>query len=308
MKNYTFDIGGTGIKCIVFEDLNEISLHHLDTRNVENTKDMPTKVKFIDVLDKISEILQNEKDDFNLAIAVPGPVDASKKRVLADSSLTDINIDLVSYFSKFSNLKKFVIQNDAKAAAYGEFSERKKYMKIQNIAHLTIGTAIGCGLIINNEIFNGKNNRAGEVGKMRSNIYGNDGLTVTMETGLGTLLLKHKYITNGEVLLTGFELFENYNAGEPLIRKMVDEWIEQLSKFIINLDYILDFDLITLGGAVSSNEQFVQMLNKSIDENKVFKWQGQVLETNNEILEKFQISNLKNKAACYGGLYLLKNH
>ncbi|AVN60029.1 hypothetical protein CG007_00070 [Mesoplasma entomophilum] len=303
MLNYTFDIGGTGIKCIVFENQNEIKKYHIDTKSNPNEQ---TKTKLIDVLEKISQVLENENREFNLAIAVPGPVDPFKKKVLADSSIIETNIDLEKYFSKFKNLKKFILYNDAKAAAYGEFIERTKKNKIENMAHLTIGTAIGCGLIINKKILDGKNFRAGEVGKMRSNIYGNEGFTVTLDTGLGALLFKHQYFTKSEKKLTGFELFEKYNSKDPLCVKLVDEWIDQLSKFIINLDFCLDLDLITLGGAISSNEQFVLMLNDAITKNKTFEWEGRKFETNTEIEDKFKISVLRNKAACYGGLALLE--
>ncbi|ASZ08770.1 ROK family protein [Mesoplasma chauliocola] len=303
MLNYTFDIGGTGIKCIVFENDKEIKEYHVDTKS---NPDQMGKTKLIEVLEKISEILNNEKQEFNLAIAVPGPVDPYKRKILAESSMCEVNINLEEYFSRFKNMKKFILHNDAKAAAYGEFLERKKTLKIENMAHLTIGTAIGCGLIINERIFDGKNFRAGEVGKMRSNIYGNDGFTVTLDTGLGTLLFKHQYFTKCETKLTGFELFEKYNNKDPLCVQLVDEWISQLSKFIINLDFCLDLDLITLGGAISSNNQFVSMLNEAISKNKSFEWEGRKFDTNEEIENKFEISLLKNKAACYGGLGLLK--
>ncbi|WP_339033335.1 ROK family protein [Spiroplasma endosymbiont of Cantharis rufa] len=59
-------------------------------------------------------------------------------------------------------LKKFVLLNDAKAAALGKYNEGiKNNFKITNMVYLTIGTAIGCGIIINKKLFTDNTFQAG---------------------------------------------------------------------------------------------------------------------------------------------------
>ncbi|AUM62720.1 ROK family protein [Spiroplasma monobiae] len=304
MKSYTFDVGGTGTKCIVFENKKEIKNEYL-TCEADVVTEFFTKTRLVKVFEEISKVLDNEKEEFNVFLALPGIIDSKNKKILSPSTITEIDINIEEYFSKYKNMKKILIENDAKSAAIGEFYERNKTKKVSNMVHITIGTAIGGGIIINGKIYNGANLRAGEFGKMYSSIGNERNYSVTFDTGLGALLFKRKFLNKEEKILTGKQMFELYNEGEEIAVKMIDEWIEQIAKLIINLDYVLDFELITIGGGVSENEQFQDMIKKAISKNKEFVFQGMVMNINQEIESKFDISMLKNKAACYGGLYLL---
>ena len=60
-------------------------------------------------------------------------------------------------------IKKFSVENDANAAAIGEliFGVGKKY---DSFIMVTLGTGVGGGIIINNEIYRGEFGAAGEIG------------------------------------------------------------------------------------------------------------------------------------------------
>ncbi|MBO6072874.1 ROK family protein [bacterium] len=66
------------------------------------------------------------------------------------------------------NNTDFYIENDANCAAIGErqFGSLKN---IKNAVMITLGTGIGAGIIVNNKLYKGNNQFAGEVGKMLVN-------------------------------------------------------------------------------------------------------------------------------------------
>ncbi|WP_027063302.1 ROK family protein [Mesoplasma seiffertii] len=305
MLNITFDVGGTGIKVIVFEENKEIETKYLNHSNqMQIGENLMLKTPLIDVLKKISEVLDNVNEEFNLAISFPGIIDTKNKKVLAPSSIINVDEDLVAYFKKYKKLKNFVIANDAKAAVIGEYQERiKKDQSITNMVHLTIGTALGAGIIINKEVVEGKSFQAGEIGKMYSSLEKNNPSVVAIDTGMGTLLLK--YWLETQTKISGEEFFELFNNHNQLAVEMMDDFTSHIAKLIINLDYMLDIDLITIGGGVSANPQFIKMIKNKITKHKDFYWNETIVYSNHHIEGKFDESILKNKAACYGGLYLL---
>ncbi|ALD66476.1 ROK family protein [Spiroplasma cantharicola] len=304
MYNYCFDIGGTSTKCIIFKN-NKVTKSFWINYTIASSKNLEDlRTSFVDVLSEISKVLDQESEKFNLAICLPGIIDTKNKRVLSESAIKDVDIDLIKYFSKYSKLNKFVLLNDAKAAVLGEYNERiKNNSKIINMIHLTIGTAIGCGIIINRELFNGNTFQAGEIGKMYSSLNKTDPATITFDTGMGTALIKYLMRTGKKI--TGEEFFELYNSNDKLVIEMMDDFTSHLAKLIINLNYILDFDLLTIGGGVSSNEQFIEMIKQKLTKHKNFYWDKKLMYTCENIESKFDVSILKNQAACYGGLYFL---
>ena len=61
--------------------------------------------------------------------------------------------------------KPIAIENDADAAAYGEFVQGA-LQNSKNGLMLTLGTGIGCGMIVDGKLYRGAVGAAGEVGHM----------------------------------------------------------------------------------------------------------------------------------------------
>jgi glucokinase-like ROK family protein len=98
-----------------------------------------------------------------IGIGVPGIVNKEGKVLLAPN-LKWNNINLKQIIeSKFR--VPVLIDNEANAGAYGEkkFGAGKSY---SNIIYVSAGVGIGVGIIINNELYQGKDGYAGEFGHM----------------------------------------------------------------------------------------------------------------------------------------------
>ncbi|AAT75369.1 transcriptional regulator/sugar kinase [Mesoplasma florum L1] len=305
MKYYTFDIGGTSTKYLIFEDKKVIKSGVIEYKEQMKEKgSIRDKITLTKIFDEISVMLENESMDFCLGLSIPGIVDSKNQKILSDSGISETNIDIQDYFKKFKNIIKLSIENDAKSAAYGEFYFGQDQKPI-NMVHLTFGTGLGCGIIINKEIYRTINHKAGEIGKSYSNINSTESVVV-MDTSVIAILIKYKMATGKEI--SGKEFFELYEKKDPLVQKLMKDWTSAVARTIIGLDYSFDFDLLTIGGGVSDNKIFQKLLFEELDLNKDFEFMGNKLSSNGQTISKVKISNLKNDAGCYGMLAILKQN
>lgn len=117
----------------------------------------------------IAETAQELMQDFSIAsvgVSAAGFVSSDRKTMLATPNIADWNgVNLDFELTSLIGLP-VVIENDANAAAWGEF----KFGAGQDQDHmmmLTIGTGIGGGIIINGQLYRGAFGIAAEFGHMR---------------------------------------------------------------------------------------------------------------------------------------------
>ena len=99
-----------------------------------------------------------------IGIGVPGPV-LGQAIIVSPPNLPGWkNINIKAILHKKLN-KKIFIENDANAAAYGEFrfGAGKGF---RNLVYMTVSTGIGGGIIIDGKIYTGALGTAGEIGHM----------------------------------------------------------------------------------------------------------------------------------------------
>ncbi|WP_338983262.1 ROK family protein [Spiroplasma endosymbiont of Othius punctulatus] len=302
--NIMFDVGGTGTKVIAFRG-NEIKNESYITYE---RKSLIEPIKLKDLLDKICEYTLKFEEKINIGIAFPGPVDTIKKNVIGETTFIDIDIDIEKYLKdKNKNIQSIFIENDAKAAAYGELVYGRNN-KVKNLVHLTVGSGLGMGVIINGELYRGSTFNSTEISRTYSNISkNNDDQINAVNTGLGAVIYKYQ-IMSGTDSVDGKGLFEKYNSGDEIVKQIFDEWLTSLAKTIVNIHLIFDADLITIGGGVSANEQFMSELKEKVKQYTNIEIMGRKLTLNQNIEKVLQTSKLKNKAACYGMLAIMEEN
>ncbi|CAN5252449.1 glucokinase [soil metagenome] len=110
--------------------------------------------------------LKNQFGDFEkIGIAVPGLVHAQTKRIAFSTfSPEHEQIDFLTELETVTGLK-ITIENDANAAAYGEFMVGAGRGS-QSMFYATLGTGIGGALIFDGKIWRGASGFAGEFGHL----------------------------------------------------------------------------------------------------------------------------------------------
>jgi len=161
-KSYVIgvDIGGTNIRLALLDQGYQI-LYKLKE---------PTGSDPLFILQKLLQTLYKEfpYGISGIGAAVAGIIDREKGIVVKSPNVPELNgVNLVSEISARYNTP-VLIENDANAAAYGEkiFGEGRNY---KSFVMFTLGTGIGGGIVINNELLP----VAAEIGHMTVNFNGN---------------------------------------------------------------------------------------------------------------------------------------
>ena len=99
-----------------------------------------------------------------IGLCTPGPSDLKAGVVIEAPNLKWKDLPIVALLEKEFNLP-VVLENDANAAAYGEYVYGAARGR-KDLIYLTVSTGIGGGIIINGKLVYGRNYSAGEVGHM----------------------------------------------------------------------------------------------------------------------------------------------
>ena len=224
-KIIAIDLGGTNLRVALLKD-NRI-LKYIKKNTPKNQKDL-----LLEMCDSISKLI--DKDVKAIGIGSPGPLENGI--IKNPPNLPFRNFNLKKYLeNKFK--KRVVIENDAKCVALAEL---KLGCKKKNFIILTLGTGIGGGIIINNQIYKGKG-CAGELGHIILD-NGKDFESLWKEKG--------KPIK---------ELFDN-NEKNKLERVAM-----YLGQGIGSLINIFDPEVVIIaGGVVENGNRFLDMIKKNV--------------------------------------------
>ncbi|MDB4923599.1 ROK family protein [Mucilaginibacter sp.] len=223
------DLGATNIRGAIVDNdaIFEIISKRINTRGTE--EQVLEDVYFI--IDKLID-----KDVKAIGIGVPSVVDVEK----------GIVYDVVHIPSwKEVHLKQILedkykvpvfVNNDANCFALGEhyFGKGKG---AKNMIGLTLGTGLGAGIIINNQLYAGTNCGAGEFGCV-------DYLDNNYEFYCSGSFFNNVYGLNGE------DVFKDAQKGDPQALKLYGEMGTHLGNAIKVVMYTYDPSLIILGGSV----------------------------------------------------------
>lgn len=156
-----FDIGGTKIASA----LVKVGKSDYQVYDYQKTKTPKGK---INVINKIIEIAINYEKDGGfdeIRLAIAGQIDYEKDIVRNAPNIEGFRNINLKKIVKDKLGKNVEIDNDVKCFALAEnkFGEGRKY---KNVVYLSIGTGVGGAIKIDDELYSGANNMAGEFGHM----------------------------------------------------------------------------------------------------------------------------------------------
>ena len=250
MKKYvSIDIGGTAIKYGVINSEGQI---------VEKEQ-MPTEAwrGGPEILNKVIGIVETYKKIYTVSgicISTAGMVDVEKGEIFYAAPL------IPNYAgTKFKQVleEKFQIpcevENDVNCAGLAEsVSGVAKQSKVTLC--LTVGTGIGGCIIIQGKIFRGYSNSACEVGYM--NMGDSDFQTLGAASILTKKVAERK--KEPQERWNGYRIFEHAKKGDAVCCQAIDEMVDILGKGIANICYVLNPEIIVLGGGIMAQQEFLK--------------------------------------------------
>lgn len=225
------DLGGTNIRAAILEG-NQ--LKRLDSQKIHSLAS--SEEMFQHVLAVVDPLFS--KDIASIGIGVPGLVDLQENMVYDVVNIPAWKkIPLQPLLSNHYQVPVFV-NNDANCFALGEsmFGKGHGY---PSMVGLTIGTGLGCGIIINGNLYNGRNGGAGEFGM------------------IPYLDQNFEYYASGQFFtqvhgIKGESVFEQATAGDSHALKLYQEFGFHLGKAISAVLLALDVDRVVIGGSLKN--------------------------------------------------------
>ncbi|MEH7483764.1 ROK family protein, partial [Neobacillus drentensis] len=140
--------------------------HHLEKPSLDKNKD----VLFSMIKELTNQIPDSPYGLIGIGLCVPGLVNTEQKVIFTPNIVWNYELDLKSLIEQEFQVPVF-IENEANAGAYGEkvFGAAKNY---ENIIYVSVGTGIGIGIVINNDLYRGVNGFAGEMGHLTIDFNG----------------------------------------------------------------------------------------------------------------------------------------
>ena len=158
------------------------------------------------------------------------------------------------------------VLNDANAAALGEMWKGAAKGR-ENVVVMTIGTGVGGGIIVDSKILLGSKGFAGEIGHIPVNVDGEKcscentgciehyGSTSALVRNIKNAVISGEIIGINEDEIDGRLIFKQVSAGNKVVIKYVDEWINYISAALVGLVHTFNPEMVILGGGVSKQKK-----------------------------------------------------
>jgi predicted NBD/HSP70 family sugar kinase len=186
-------------------------------------------------------------------LGIPGAVDADTGRISLVENVQglegrDIRTELADRLGMPA-----VIENDINLAAVGE-RWRGIAQGVDDFAFLSIGTGLGCGLVLRGELHRGHNGGAGELDYIRAGADADLDPCAGAVSALAAALVAADGA--GTPLAPPFEartIFTAARQGDETANAVVGEEARRIAMHIVPLAAVADVALVVLGGGLGSN-------------------------------------------------------
>jgi len=266
------DLGGTDIKAGLVDAAGAV----LDRRTMPTDADSGPRRVLERLAALVRDLAESSRNAGTGAVAVgigaPGTVRRRRGTVVAPPNLPGWKEVAVGEHVSAAAGLRVVLENDANAAAYGEF-RRGAGVGCDDLVMLTLGTGIGGGVILGGRLWRGRHENAGETGHMIVAVDGrpcNCGQRGCLEAYAsaantaaraaerlasgkpteGTSPLGDVMRCNGRIDAT--DVVDAARKGDPLARGVWDETCRYLAMACVNLKHLLNPQRIVLAGGMSA--------------------------------------------------------
>lgn len=317
MFNIGIDLGGTNIKAGVVNEEYEI----VASASVKTNLPRPAEGIVDGICEAVDIALKSagvELREINaVGIGTPGSANRETGEVLYSNNLGFRNTHLGEML-KARLGKKIYVENDANAAAFGEYlaGGGKGY---ENVVVITLGTGVGGGVIIDGKIYTGFNFCGAELGHTvieyngRACTCGRKGCFEAYSSATALIastkkaMEEHKEsklwtIAGGSLDgVDGKTAFDGMRAEDETAVKVVKEYIEYLGCGLTNMVNIFQPQILLIGGGIcKEGDNLTKPLREIIARDSYC--------IDEKLLPKLDICRLGNDAGIIGAAFLCKMH
>ena len=266
MKYYIgIDLGGTNIKAgVVSEDFEIVAKATCKTNLPRPAEEICADMAKV-ALEAVEQAGLTLDDIEAVGIGTPGTANSAEGVIEYSNNLGFRDFHVTELMKTFID-KPCYVENDANAAAYGEFVAGAA-KGAANAVCITLGTGVGSGIIIDGKIYSGSNFAGGEIGHTVIDpngpvcTCGRKGCFEVFSSATGLIRMTkeamdedptsemHKMAEEaGKV--SARTAFNAMRAGDKAGRDTVDKYIFYLACGIANVINTFQPDILCIGGGV----------------------------------------------------------
>ena len=238
------DVGGTKIYCAIIDENGKIA---------SEIEKFSTPKTFDQIKSLFESIIKKYEADVDvIAFSTCGAVNNENDHILGSTG--NIAQGYPDMPFKELSTKPVFVENDANCAAWAEYKiGASKGAKVSVM--LTLGTGVGGGIIINNQLLKGQNGAAGEMhfkmycDKRRKCTCGNWDCFEIYASGKGLKLTAEEISNNLQV--TTYDVIDGVKNNDSLMIEIFDKWQNDIVNGIVGLSNIFDPDCVVLSGSLA---------------------------------------------------------
>lgn len=237
-----------------------------------------------------------------IAISCPGTIDVNTGVIYYGGYLTFLHkVNLADRIKSKYNIE-VSIENDGKCAAHAELWQGSVKDAVNSIV-LVLGSGVGGGMIINGKVYRGVNFSAGEMSFVTHNFAPDTrkGEYVGFTCSAVDMVERIGQIKNLANPTDGEKVFEYINQNDPEAMAVFNQYCLVLANQIMNLQYLLDPEVIAIGGGISAQPILIERIHWAIAEVK--KGMPSILINPDQAEPKVVPCDFRNDANLYGALY-----
>ena len=252
----------------------------------------------------------------SVGIGTPGTANSETGIIEYSNNLGFLNLPVVELMQKHIN-KPFYVENDANAAAYGEFIAGAA-KGANDAVCITLGTGVGGGIIINGKIYSGFNFAGAEIGHTVVDpngpecTCGRKGCFEVFSSATGLVRMTKEAMLEDKASImwqmneedgkvSARTAFNAMRAGDRAGKAVVDKYIRYLACGITNTINIFQPDILCIGGGVCNEGDPLLLPLKELVAKEVYTKNS---AKNTEIV----IAKLGNDAGIIGAAFLGQDH
>lgn len=267
MYKLGIDLGGTNIVAgVVDESFKIVATAKRKTHCPRPAEEIVEDMAAV-VLEAVAAAGIKKEDIESAGVGAPGSIDPDNGVVVYSNNLGFFNLPLSRLLKDKTGLD-FYLDNDANAAAYGEFIAGAG-KGVKDFVMITLGTGVGGGVIVGGKMLTGSNYAGAELGHT---VIVADGeqcscgrLGCWEAYASATALIRQTKqamirfpnsvmwkITNGDInAVNGLTAFDAMRQGDEAGKMVVDKYIYFISVGVANCINIFQPEVLCIGGGVS---------------------------------------------------------
>lgn len=311
------DVGGTDVKLGLVDHGGEIRKSHRTSTPPLGTPERVFQYA-VDFALSALDTMPEYRKIVGVGLAVPGVLDTREFVLREVVNLPGwVEVPLRDVLAQTTKLPSAVV-NDANSAAYAEHAMRD--LRDDSLALVTLGTGIGCGLVLKGSPYGGDHGCGGELGHIAIE-FGDDALPCTcgskghletyagaagviarLQKALGQQGEDHAHLSRPDV--TPRDIAETAANGNELCDQIILDTASYIGRAVGMLGQSLDPAVVLLGGAMTfgghsseTGQRFLKQVRDTVRETTLVQVGGNIV---------IDFASLGNDAGIVGAAMVAK--